>query len=223
MPLSPAQLDALRRLSTPTVSNAIERFDLRPRHQGFLSPEIRCLFPDLGVMVGYAVTARFAARQPATRPASRYEFWKSFQEVPEPRVVVLEDLDRPPGVGAYFGEVQTHIHRRLGCIGAVTNGHVRDLDEVRALGFHFFAGGPCVSHAWVHLVDFGAPVTVGGSIVKTGDLLHADKHGVLIVPGEIVGQIPDAAAQVAEREQRIIAHCQAGDFSPEELKRLVEE
>ena len=222
MKLSRDQLDALRNLSTPTVSNAIERFDIRPRNQGFLSPDIRCLFPDLGVMVGYAVTARFAANQPGTQPASRHDFWKRILEVPEPRVVVMQDLDQPPGVGAYFGEVQTNIHRRLGCIGVVTNGHVRDVDEVRALGFHYFAGGLCVSHACVHLIDFGSPVKVGGTTVHSGDLLHADKHGVLVVPHEIAGDIPEAAAKVAGREQRIIAHCRSPDFSLEELQRRLE-
>src|SRR5881409_3518141 len=113
MTLSSDDLNALRKLSTPTVSNAIETFNVRPRNQGFMSPEIRCLFPDLGVLAGYAVTARFAADQPATRPASRLEFWGHLLQIPEPRVVVLQDLDQPSGVGAFFGEVQTNIHRRL--------------------------------------------------------------------------------------------------------------
>src|SRR6266487_2928426 len=108
MDLSMAQLDVLRKLSTPTVSNAIELFDLRPRNQGFMSPEIRCLFPDLGVMTGYAATARFAANRPGTQPASRCDFWKHVMEMPEPRVVVMQDLDQPHGVGAYFGEVQSN-------------------------------------------------------------------------------------------------------------------
>ena len=215
-------LNALRALSTPTVANAIELFNVRPRNQGFMSPEIRCLFPDLGVMVGYAVTARFAAREPATRPASRYESWKYFLQIPEPRIVVLQDMDEPPGVGAFFGEVMATIHQRLGCIGAVTNGHVRDLDEVRPLGFHFFAGGACVSHSYVHLVEFGEPVTVGGLVVHSGDVIHADKHGALVIPKEIASEVPAAAARVAEREQRILAHCRSPQFSLEELKRLLE-
>ena len=216
------ELGALRKLSTPTVANAIELFDVRPRHQGFLSPEIRCLFPDLGAMVGYAVTARFAAREPATHPASRYDFWRHILKTSEPRVVVMEDLDLPAGIGAYFGEVQTNVHRRLGCVGVVTNGHVRDLDEVRAIGFHFFAAGVCVSHANVHLVEFGSPVALGGMTIHPGDLMHADKHGVLVIPREIASEIPGAAAKVAAREQRIIEHCQSPDFSLEKLKRLFE-
>ncbi len=215
-------LEALRALSTPTVSNAIELFNVRPRNQGFMSPEIRCLFPDLGVMVGHAVTMRFAAKQPPPRPGSRYESWKHILEAPAPRVLVMQDMDQPPGVGAYFGEVMSTIHQRLGCVGVVTNGHVRDLDEVRALGFHFFAGGVCVSHAYVHLLDFATPVKVGGLVVHPGDVIHADKHGVLVVPKEIAGEIPPAAAKVAEREQRILAHCHSPDLSLEELKKLLE-
>ncbi|MHB8523382.1 MAG: RraA family protein [Limisphaerales bacterium] len=222
MELTNEDLEALRKLSTPTVANAVELFNVRPRNQGHMSPEIRCLFPDLGVMVGYAVTMRFAAEQPATRPASRYESWKYILETPGPRVVVLQDMDVPAGAGAFFGEVMSTIHQRLGCVGAVTNGHVRDLDEVRALGFQFFAGGVCVSHAYVHLLDFGAPVNVGGLVVRTGDLIHADKHGVMSVPKEHAREVPQAAAKVFEREQRIMEHCKAADFSLEELKRRLE-
>lgn len=215
-------LKALHELNTPTVSNAVEVFNLRPRNKGFMSPEIRCLFPDLGVMTGYAVTARFAAEEPPENPTSRYDFWKRITELPEPRIMVMQDLDQPSGVGAYFGEVQSTIHKRLGCVGVVTNGHVRDLDEARPLGFHYFAGGVCVSHAYVHLVDFGGPVKVGGTVVRTGDLIHADKHGVLVVPPGIAGEIPEAAARIAEREQKIIGHCNSDSFSLEELKKLYE-
>lgn len=212
------ELEALRALTTPTVSNAVEKFDLRPWNQGFMSPEIRCLLPELGVMVGYAVTARFAARERPAKPGSRYEFWKYILQFPEPRVMVMEDLDTPPGVGAYFGEVQSTIHKRLGCVGVVTNGHVRDMDEVRAMGFHYFAGGVCVSHAYVHLVDFGTPVRIGGLEVKSGELIHGDQHGVMIVPKEVAARVPEAAQQVAEREQRIMGVCSAPDFSLEKLR-----
>ena len=222
MELSKEQLEALRRISTPTISNALELFNIRPRNQGFMSPEIRCLFPDLGTMLGYAVTARFAANNPATKPASRYDFWKAILKVPEPRVLVLQDMDRPAGVGAFIGEVMATIHQRLGCVGAVTNGHVRDLDEVRSLGFPFYAGGVCVSHAYVDLIDFGGVVTVGGLAVQTGDLLHADKHGVLSIPKDVAPDLPKAIDRVLEREQRILTHCKSPNFNLETLKQLFE-
>ena len=222
MELSQEQIAELAKISTPTVSNAIELFKIRPRNQGFMSPDIQCLFPDLGVMVGHAVTARFAAEEEAVAPCSRYDLWKRILEVPAPRVVVMQDLDQPPGVGAFVGEVMATVHQRLGCVGVVTNGHVRDLDEVHALGFQFFAAGVCVSHAYVDLVDIGTPVKVGGLVVRTGDLLHADKHGVLSIPKEIAGEIPAAAARIMDRERRILTHCHSPDFSLEELRRLLE-
>lgn len=222
MGLSREQLRALQAISTPTLSNAIELFNVRPRNRGFMSPEIRCLFPEMGVMVGYAMTARFTADQPCGQPRSRYDFWKHQLEVEEPRVLVLQDLDQPPGVGAFIGEVMSTIHQRLGCVGVITNGCVRDLDEVRALGFHLFAQGACVSHAYVDLVEFGQPVTVGGLVVQTGDLLHGDKHGVISIPRDIAADLPEAAAKIAEREQRILSHCKSPQFSLDELKRLFE-
>jgi regulator of RNase E activity RraA len=200
----------------------VEVFNLRSRSAGFASPEIRCLFPDLGVMVGFAATARFAAEQAPAKTTSRYDFWKYVMGIPEPRVVVMQDLDQPPGIGAYFGEVQSSIHRRLRCVGVITNGFVRDLDEVRALGFQYFAAGVCVSHAYVHLIDFGGPVKVGGLVVCSGDLMHADKHGVLNVPKEVAQDIPGAAAQIAQREQQIIATCSSPDFSLERLRDVYE-
>ncbi len=220
MDLAKETLEALAKITTPTLSNAIEELDVRPRNQGFMSPEIRCLFPELGVMVGYAVTARFTAEQPAARPASRYDFWQRILEVPEPRVLVLKDLDNPPGAGAFVGEIMATIHKRLGCVGVITDGCLRDLDEVRALGFHFFAPGVCVSHSYVDLVDFGTPVTVGGMLVHTGDLLHADKHGVLSVPKQVAAALPQAAQKVMDREQRILRVCKSPDFTLEQLKEF---
>lgn len=222
MEISKELLAELRKINTPTVSNALELFDVRGRHEGFMSPEIKCLFPDLGVMAGYAMTARFAAAQPGAAPASRYEFWNALLGIPEPRILVLEDLDEPPGVGAFVGEVMATVHQRLGCVGAISNGHFRDLDEVHALGFQLYGAGACVSHAYVHLVDFGKPVRIGGLEVKPGDLLHADKHGVLSIPFEVAARIPAATAEVIEREQRILGLCKSDRFSLEELQRLFE-
>jgi 4-hydroxy-4-methyl-2-oxoglutarate aldolase len=220
MDISKDTLSSLAKISTPTLSNAIEDFNIRPRNVGYMSPEIRCLFPELGPMVGFAVTARFTAEQPAVRPASRYEFWRRILEVPEPRVIVLKDQDNPAGAGAFVGEIMATIHRRLDCVGVITDGYVRDLDEVRALGFHFFAPGVCVSHAYVDLVDFGGPVRVGGMLVQTGDLIHADKHGVLSVPKEIASRLPEACQKVMQREQRILSVCNSTDFAVEKLREF---
>jgi len=217
--LSTQELDALRKITTPTVSNAIETFDVRPRNEGFMDSSVRCILPELGTMVGYACTATIRAREQEASPPP-WDMWEAVRRVPEPRVVVIQDLDAPQPVGSFWGEVNGNTYKALGCVGTVTNGGVRDLDEVRELGFHFFASCVLVSHAYVHLVDIGVPVQVGGITVKPGDLIHGDQHGVLVIPPEIARDIPKAAAEVERRERRIIALCQSPDFSPEKLREL---
>ena len=225
MPLTPQELDALRKITSPTVANAIETFKVRPRQEGFMSSGIRALFPELGPMVGYAVTALIRAELAPEEGhrAGTFAWWDYVQTIPAPRVIVVHDLDDPRGQGAQWGEVQANIHRALGCVGVVTDGSVRDLDEVRALGFQFCAAHVSVSHAWVHMVDFGLPVKVGGLWVKPGDLLHGDQHGVVSIPHEIASKVPEAVLKVEAAERRIIAACQATDFSAEKLKALYRE
>ena len=132
----PKLLEQLRTYNSPTVANAIEVFDVRPRNEGFMRPEIRCIFPNMGVMVGYAVTVKIQALTAGSKDATIYpsEHWKDIMKVPAPRVVVVEDLDEPSGVGSLWGEVNANMHKAMGCVGVVTNGSVRDLDEVEPLG-----------------------------------------------------------------------------------------
>ena len=127
--LSPEELAGLRRFSTPTLANAIEVFAIRPRHAGFMRPEIRCLLPLQEPMVGYAATATIRAAEPPRQAVARAEHWRAVLRVPAPRIVVLQDLDDPPAVGSFWGEVNVTVHEALGCIGTVTNGGVRDLPE----------------------------------------------------------------------------------------------
>jgi regulator of RNase E activity RraA len=190
-----------------------------------MASEIRCLFPELGPLVGYAVTALIRAEpQPLQgHRASTFAWWDFVLSIPAPRVVVVHDLDDPRGQGAQWGEVQANIHRALGCAGVVTDGSVRDLDEVRALGFQFAAAHVSVSHAWVHMVDFGLPVKVGGLWVRPGDLIHADQHGVVAVPPETAEKIPAAVAKIEAEERRLIELCQSPDFSAERLKELYQQ
>ncbi|HUZ01383.1 MAG TPA: RraA family protein [Thermomicrobiaceae bacterium] len=220
-PVSANVLAALRMLSTPTVANAIEVSGTRSRSEGFMTPEVRCILPELGTMVGYACTAKIRAlcRPAAGEAVARREMWDHILSIPAPRVVVIQDLDDPP-VGAFWGEVQGNIHRALGCVGTVTNGGVRDLDEVSDLGFHFFAGDVHVSHAYVHVVEVGTPVEVGGLTVRPGDLLHGDRHGVIDIPHELAAGLYDAAKQVEARERRIIELCQGAEFSLDRLAEL---
>jgi 4-hydroxy-4-methyl-2-oxoglutarate aldolase len=222
VPLTPQQIESLKKITSPSVANAIETFSVRPREQGNLSSDIRALFPELGPMVGYAATAVIRAERGPVEGhrASVFGWWDFVLSVPAPRVVVVHDLDEPRGQGAQWGEVQANIHRALGSVGVVTDGSVRDLDEVRALAFQFCAAHVSVSHANVHMVDFGVPVKVGGVWVAPGDLVHADQHGVVTIPHEIAAEIPGAVAKVEAAERRIIAACQAPDFSAETLKAL---
>lgn len=223
-PLSPLQLDALRQLDTCTVANAIETFNVRLRDVGFADGSVRCLFPKLPPLVGYAATVRIRCAGPPAEgrvAVERTEWWNQLLAVPGPRVVVIQDVSERPGFGSFIGEVHARVLQALGCVGVVTNGSVHDLPGVEAAGFRLFAGGVAVSHAYVHIVDFGGPVEVGGLKVKPGDLLHADQHGVLSVPPEIAAAIPAAAARLLERERKVIALCQSKDFTLEQLRDAV--
>ncbi len=220
--LDETQLDALRRYNTPTISNAIELFNLRPRQTGFLPHTIRCLLPDLGPIVGYAVTSRTRASKPAPdEPPGDLlgNYLRYVASQPGPLVAVGEDLDDPPGLGAQFGEVTATIHQKLGCVGHITSGCPRDLDEVRALGFQLFGLNPCVSHAYVRLVEFGTPVRIGGVEIHPGELIHADKHGVCLIPAEAAPRLALACAEVERRERPLLEICRSADFS---LERYIE-
>jgi len=218
-------IDALRKISSPSVANAIETFKVRSRNQGQMSSEIKTLFPEMGPLVGYAVTAVIRAEPEPLEGhrASTFGWWDYVLSIPAPRVIVVHDLDEPRGQGAQWGEVQANIHKALGSVGVITDGSVRDLDEVKSLGFQFAAAHVSVSHAWVHMVDFGLPIKVGGLWVKPGDLLHADHHGVVQIPADIAARIPEAVAKVEADERKIIGTCQAPGFSADKLKALYQQ
>jgi 4-hydroxy-4-methyl-2-oxoglutarate aldolase len=211
-------LESLRRYDTPTLANAIEELQVRPRDEGFAGLEVRCMFPELGVMVGHAATATIRARGQGHGDQS--PLWSHVRSIRAPRVVVVQDLDQPPAHGALWGEVNASIFQALGCVGAVTDGSVRDLDEARGIGFHFFARGAGVSHAYVRVESVGEPVQVGGLTVRPGDLIHADQHGVLLVPEEIAAELPAAADRVMEREQTFLRWVRSPDFDPDRLAEM---
>jgi 4-hydroxy-4-methyl-2-oxoglutarate aldolase len=219
----PELLDELRQWNTPTIANAIELFNVVPRNRGFMNPDIKCIFPEMGVMVGYAVTVRIEADQPAApgRTVNLGDYFDYIMATPAPRIVVVQDLDQPPAVGSLWGEVNGNRHKAMGCLGTITNGGVRDIDEVREIGFQFFASAVIPSHAFVHLVDFGTPVKVGGLVVNSGDLLHADKHGVMHIPHELAAGVPDKCREMERRERPLIELSKSPDFTVEKLKELM--
>jgi 4-hydroxy-4-methyl-2-oxoglutarate aldolase len=149
----------------------------------------------------------------------RMDFWTYVATIPEPRVIVLQDVDHMPGVGAFVGEIHATIALALKCIGYVTNGAVRDLPAVKAQGFHLFSGSVSVSHAYAHLIEFGEPVEIGGLKIAPGALLHGDRHGVQTIPLEVVSEIPQEAERIMSSERELIEFCRSPHFS---LKGLTE-
>jgi 4-hydroxy-4-methyl-2-oxoglutarate aldolase len=216
--LKKEELEALRRWPTCAISNAIELFNVRGRNEGFMLPQIQCMYPEMPPMIGYAVTAVMSAVPEGPR-VDPLAWWDEIAKIPEPRVVVIHDMDSPV-IGSFWGEVNGNVHKALKCVGTVTDGSVRDLDEVKEAGFHFFAGCVSVSHAYARLVEIGRPVKVGGLVVNPGDLLMGDKHGVISIPLEIARDVPQAAQLIEDWERRVINHCKSEKFTLEGLKQL---
>lgn len=213
-------IQQLTAIDTCSLSNAIEHFDIRTRNEGFVNHGARCMFPDMPPRVGYAVTATF--RSSMTPVAGRCYFdrpdwWSYVASAPEPRFLVLQDVDPVVGFGALFGEIHANICAALGCCAFLTNGAIRDLPGVRAAGLQAFAGSVSASHAYAHIVEFGQPVEIGGLKIAPGDLLHGDQHGVISIPFEIAAEIPAVAAEILNREKEIIEYCRSDSFSLEYL------
>jgi regulator of RNase E activity RraA len=222
--LTPEQLEILRRLDACTLANAIERFHERLRNEGFTDNSVHCQFPHLRPMLGYAATVKVRGSAPpiaSNNYSDRTDWWDYILSLPAPRLVVIQDVATKVGLGSLLGAVHVNILRALDCAGAVTNGAVRDLPAAEKLGFQLFAGSISVSHAYVHIVEFGIPVEIGGLKIQSGDLLHGDLHGVQSIPSSIAGKIPRAAAEIIAREQELITLCQSKDFSIEKLRAAI--
>jgi regulator of RNase E activity RraA len=223
-PLTTEQLEALQGLDACTLANAIEKFRERLRNEGFMNNSVHCVFPRLQPMLGYAATIKIRGSAPPTADGTypeRTDWWDYIVSLPVPRVVVVQDISSRPGLGSLVGSVHMNILRALNCVGVVTNGSVRDIPAAESAGFHFFAGSVTVSHAYIHIVEIGKPVQVGGLKIESGDLLHGDLHGVQCIPLDIAAHIPPVAAQIAAREQALIALCRSPDFSLEKLRAAV--
>jgi len=213
----------LGQMSTCLASNAIERLNGRVRNEGSISGSaVHCIFPHLPPMLGYAVTARMrSTTQPAYGRAyhENMHWWRYVASMPEPRVLVVEDADEYPGAGALLGELHALIGSALGCRGYVSNGSVRDVAELEALGFPVFAGSVAVSHMYAHIAEYGKPVEIGGLKILPGELLHGDRNGVHIIPLSVVAEIPRMAAQILAEEQQIRDLCQSPGFSLHRLEK----
>jgi regulator of RNase E activity RraA len=205
-------LKLLAQYDTPTISNAIELFEVRPRTEGYMDARIRACFPEMPAVVGYAATATMRCAFPR-RDGDVYgsldEQVARFAELPGPPIVVFQDLDDPPAA-ATFGEIMCSTYQAFGAAGLITSGAARDLDQVRRLGFPAFSNGAICSHGYSHIVDLHRAVRVGGLTVHPGDLIHADANGVTTIPFEIAADVPRAAAELAAAEAMVLDYLRSG-------------
>ncbi len=205
-PLTTEELDLLRKFDTPTVCNVIELFDIRPRNTGYMDGRIRSNFPKMPPMVGYASTATFRSAAPP-RGEDVYggmtEQLERLKEVPAPQVIVFQDLDDPPAA-ATFGEVMCTTYKTFGCVGLITSGAGRDLDQVEAIDFPVFTGSSICAHGYCHILKIGLPAHVGGITVYPGDLLHGDCNGVTTIPNEIAKDVASLLEEFVAAEEVIL-------------------
>lgn len=200
-------LALLRRVDTPTVCNAIEVAQGKRGFDDFTRGTMLTSAPDLA-MVGYARTARIQAVTPPTEAADvikarRMAYYKYMSEGPRPAIAVVQDLDVPNAIGAYWGEINTNVHKAFGLSGALTDGVMRDLGDLPD-GFPVVAGSIGPSHGFVHVVDFDAPVEIQGMRVTPGALIHADRHGAVVIPNDIVLALETAIAQLFKSEKTVL-------------------
>jgi regulator of RNase E activity RraA len=224
--LSPEQIKQLQCFGTCVISDAIETFGIRLRNEGFATAGFRCLFKSFPPLVGYAATCKIRSADPpivGSRYVERTDWWKHITSVPSPRVVVMQDTDQVPGTGAFLGVAHVNVLKALGCVGAVTNGAARELRGIEASGFQVFAGRLAISRAYVHIVEFGGPVEVGGLKIQPGDLIHGDRHGIINVPQGLGAKLPALAQRIAEKKQQVIELSKKPGATFEELGQALRE
>jgi len=217
-----ASADYLRGVDTPTLSNAIESLRLRPQNAGFAPLQVSCLFPEFGRMVGYAVTAQVETMTAAA--ADRKAFLSLYETVmhsPKPAVVAFQEIGPRPDYAAHCGEVMATIFQRLGAVGLVSDCAVRDIPEVRALRFHYFARGQVASHAYFHIVRVGVPIQVSGLVIHPNDLLHGDENGLIVVPKDGLEKLPAAVEAVRARERELMEFVRGPEFNFDGLRQRI--
>jgi regulator of RNase E activity RraA len=221
--ITPGDLLQLKRWNTPTIYNGWEQVTKHnPGADAINIEETRDFMPQMGPMVGYAVTVVIEPSNPAHRsstPNAGAEYRRYMASIPGPKIVVVQDLDKPGVIGSFWGEVNGNVHRALGCVGTITDGAIRDVDEMTNAGFKALARRLCVGHAFVHPVRWGCEVEVFGRTVRPGDLIHADKHGFLVVPPEDQSALLDAARFMDGNECNTVipAARDSAGRSPEEI------
>src|SRR5258706_10323772 len=222
-PLSAWVLEAMARYDTPTICNALEIVAPERRLIGYTTKPLVCPFPDLPPIVGYARTTTIRSVVASGLPAAeqqkrRIAYYEYVGTGPGPRINVIQDIDGPDvGFGAFWGEVQSSVHKALGCLGVITDGSIRDIGQW-APGFQALAGSTGPSQAHVPPENFGGQVRVAGMTVRSGDLVHADRHGAVVIPLGVAAKLPDAAELCGRRETPILEIARGKDFTLEKLK-----
>ena len=219
--LTPEQLDALRRIDSPTIANAIETFQIRPRVAGYVGFDIRCIFPDLPPTVGYAVTCTVDSTTEGRKGIGFNALYELLEDLPKPTVVVMQDVGQDRLHSCHAGEVMTTTMKRLGAVGILTDGGLRDVREVQAMGgFQYFCAGLVVSHGNPICVSVGDDVTISGMKVKMGYLLHGDANGIVHIPDDCATQVAEAAYATWTRESETLRNIQSAGFKVprEEIK-----
>jgi len=214
---TPSQFEFLRSIDTPTVCNLVEIVAPERRGFGYTVTHLHCPFPDLPPIVGFAKTVTFKAKDKvplgeAGYMQKRLDYLDYVASDPQPAIMVMHDLDGDaghPGFGAFWGEVQSNVHKALGALGVVTDGSIRDIPMI-APGFQMLAAAIVPSHAYVHVVDYGTDLNVAGMAVKSGELIHADRHGACIVPTDKIDAMKVALVALADREAKIIEAARSG-------------
>jgi 4-hydroxy-4-methyl-2-oxoglutarate aldolase len=213
-PIREKDLAFLKEVDSPTISNAIEPFKVRDRTEGFIGGEVRALFPEMPPMVGVALTVTMTNTPGAT--TGRENYWRMYEalsQMPAPSVLVVQDISGAPSRCALTGEVMATRAMRLGAVGMVTDGGLRDVHEVHRLGFAYFARYVVVSHANYEIVDIGGSVTLDGQEVRTGDILHGDANGIVIVPRQVFDGLPEAVEEVRTRERATMDFINSSAFT----------
>jgi regulator of RNase E activity RraA len=217
--LTRERLDFLRGVDSPTVANAVELVADRERAEGYIGGKVRCLFPDLGVMAGQALTVKVSnARGPVASRDGYWRMWEALERMPRPSVIVMQDISGEPSRCAYAGEVMATLAQHLGAVGMVTDGGYRDLAEVRDLGFHYYAQYAVVAHGNFAIHEVGEPVFLDGQWIATGDILHGDANGIVVVPAGVLDALPDAVERIRSRERRLMDFIRSDRFDLDAIR-----
>lgn len=224
--LSHGELIEMKRWNTPTLYNGWEQITRRNAgREGFNIEECRDFMPQMGSMVGYAITVQIQPGNPEhlkANPDACKEYWEYIASGPGPKIVIVQDLDKPSTYGSFWGEVNSNVHKSFGCVGTITDGAIRDFDEMNNAGFKAIARRFCVGHAFSWPVKWGCEVEVFGRKVKPGDLIHADKHGFLAIPEEDAPRVLEAARFMDANECRTFLPVARGSAGKSYADLLIE-